>query len=153
VQVKSTRFGELDVAEKNILAFPHGMPGFPEENKFAFLEYQQDSPFYFLQSMTDADLAFLLIDPFAFFTDYEFSLDDQLAEEIGLTADNPPSVFNIATVKDKAENMTVNLVAPLLINARDRKAVQIVLEKSDYPTRYRLFAPDSGNKTLAEGSK
>jgi len=153
VLVHSTRFGELEVAEDQIIDFPHGIPGFPAEKRFVFLDYRPDSPFYFLQSMTEADLTFLLIDPFAFFNDYEFALDDDLAAEIGLTRENPPSVFNIVTVNGGLENMTANLLAPLIINARDRKGRQIVLEKADYPTRYELFPDGLLGQLAAEGGK
>ena len=146
MMVKSTRFGELDVAEEQILDFPQGVLGFPGEMKFALMEYKPDSPFYFLQSVTDADLTFLLINPFAFFNDYEFSMDDAVIAEIGLNAENPPAVFNIATVKDKLENMTVNLAGPVLVNHRDRKAMQLVIEKTNFPTRYPLFPADAGGK-------
>jgi len=149
----STRFGDMEVAEEQILDFPHGVPGFPAEKQFVFLDYQPDSPFYFLQSVLDADLTFLLIDPFAFFNDYEFAMDDALAEEIGVTRDNPPTIFNIATVKGKLENMTVNLVAPVIVNTRDRKAVQIVLEKTDYATRYPLFPEGLPDQPAHTGGK
>ena len=144
--VQSTRFGELDIPEEQILDFPHGMPGFLEEKQFVFMEYQPDSPFYFLQSVSDADLTFLMINPFAFFNDYEFAMDDELLAEIGLSDENPPLVFNIASVKDTLENMTVNLAAPVLVNSRDRKAVQLVIEKTEFPTRYPLFPAVEGGK-------
>ena len=144
--VQSTRFGELDIPEEQILDFPHGMPGFLEEKQFVFMEYQPDSPFYFLQSVADADLTFLMINPFKFFNDYEFAMDDGLLAEIGLTDENPPLVFNIASVKDTLENMTVNLAAPVLVNSRDRKAVQLVIEKTEFPTRYPLFPAVEGGK-------
>lgn len=144
--VQSTRFGELDVAEEQVLDFPQGVLGFPEEKKFAFMEYKPDSPFYFLQSVTDADLTFLMIDPFKFFNDYEFAMDDELLAEIGLSDENPPLVFNIASVKDALEHMTVNLAAPVLVNARDRKAVQLVIEKTEFPLRYPLFPVTAGGK-------
>jgi len=144
--VQSTRFGELDVPDGQILDFAQGIMGFPEEKRFALMEYKPDSPFYFLQSLADPDLTFLLINPFAFFNDYEFDMDDALMAEIGVSADNPPTVFNIATVKDKIENMTVNLAGPVLINLRDRKAAQWVIEKTQFPTRYPLFPVAAGGK-------
>ena len=144
--VQSTRFGEMDIADEQILDFPHGMLGFPDEKKFALMEYKPESPFYFLQSVAEANLTFLLINPFAFFNDYEFAMDDALLAEIGVTAENPPSVFNIATVKDKLENMTVNLAGPVLVNIRDRQAVQLVIEKTEYPTRFPLFPAAEGGK-------
>ena len=144
--VQSTRFGELEVAEEQIMDFPEGLLGFPDEKKFALMEYKPESPFYILQSMADPDLTFLMINPFAFFNDYDFNMDDALMAEIGLTADNPPTVFNIATVRDKLENMTVNLAGPVLVNVRDRKAAQWVIEKTQFPTRYPLFPAAAGGK-------
>lgn len=144
--VQSTRFGELDVPDGQILDFSQGVLGFPEEKKFALMEYKPESPFYILQSMSDPDLTFLMINPFAFFNDYDFTMDDELMAEIGVTEDNPPTVFNIATVKDKIENMTVNLAGPVLVNVRDRKAAQWVIEKTQFPTRYPLFPAATGGK-------
>ena len=144
--VQSTRFGELEVSDEQILDFPQGLLGFPEEKKFALMEYKPDSPFYFLQSLADPDLTFLMINPFAFFNDYEFDMDDALMAEIGVTADNPPTVFNIATVKDKIEQMTINLAGPVLVNLRERKAAQWVIEKTQFPTRYPLFPAGTGGK-------
>ena len=144
--VQSTRFGELEVAEEQIMDFPEGLLGFPDDKKFALMEYKTESPFYILQSMVDPDLTFLMINPFAFFNDYDFNMDDMLMAEIGVTADNPPTVFNIATVRDKIENMTVNLAGPVLVNVRDRKAAQWVIEKTQFPTRYPLFPAAAGGK-------
>ena len=144
--VQSTRFGELEVAEEQIMDFPEGLLGFPDEKKFALMEYKPESPFYILQSMADPDLTFLMINPFAFFNDYDFHMDDALMAEIGLTADNPPTVFNIATVRDKIQSMTVNLAGPVLVNIRDRKAAQWVIEKTQFPTRYPLFPAAAGGK-------
>ncbi len=144
--VQSTRFGELDVAEEQIMDFPEGLLGFPDEKRFALMEYKPESPFFILQSMSDPDLTFLMINPFAFFNDYDFHMDDVMMAEIGLSADNPPTVFNIATVKDKLENMTVNLAGPVLVNVRDRKAAQWVIEKTQFPTRYPLFPAGTGGK-------
>ena len=144
--VQSTRFGELDVAEEQIMDFPEGLLGFPDEKRFALMEYKPESPFYILQSMADPDLTFLMINPFAFFNDYDFHMDDALMAEIGVTADNPPTVFNIATVRDKIQSMTVNLAGPVLVNIRDRKAAQWVIEKTQFPTRYPLFPAAAGGK-------
>ncbi|MHC1759574.1 MAG: flagellar assembly protein FliW [Negativicutes bacterium] len=146
MMVQSTRFGELNVLDEQILDFPQGVLGFPGETKFALMEYKPNSPFYILQSVLDADLTFLLINPFAFFNDYEFSMDDELVGAIGLNEENSPTVFNIATIKDKLESMTVNLAGPVLVNYRDRKGMQLVIEKTNFPTRYPLFPAGIGGK-------
>ena len=74
--IDSTRLGHVDVSEDNIINFPQGLPGFPDEKTFAFLLYQADSPFAFLQSVKEPDLTFLIVAPFTFFQDYDFEVDD-----------------------------------------------------------------------------
>lgn len=137
--IQSTRFGEIEVSEDKLLQFPHGLPGFPEERGFAYLPSADDNPFAFLQSTNEPDLTFIVVDPFAFFKDYEFSLDDQIASELGLSSDNPPQIINIVSVPANAEEMTANLLAPVIVNTQSRTAIQMVLEKTAYTTRHRLF--------------
>ena len=137
--IQSTRFGEIEVAETELLRFPGGIPGFPAEHTFAFLPYQPDSPFAFLQSATDPDLSFIITDPFPFFKDYSFKLDDTIIADLDLADDNPPRIVNIVRIPEKTEEMTANLLAPIVINWTTRTAMQIVLEKSPYTVRHRLF--------------
>nr|WP_092074309.1 flagellar assembly protein FliW [Dendrosporobacter quercicolus]NSL49213.1 flagellar assembly protein FliW [Dendrosporobacter quercicolus DSM 1736]SDM87967.1 flagellar assembly factor FliW [Dendrosporobacter quercicolus] len=138
--VASTRLGrQWEVAETDIIHFPQGLPGFADEKKFILLPGEPDSPFVFLQSVAEPDLTFIVVDPFAFFKDYEFSLDDRIVAELKLSDKNLPQIFNIVTIPDKAELMTANLLAPVIINPVQRVGQQIVLEKVDYTTRHRLF--------------
>ena len=139
--IQSTRFGELDVSAEMIIEFSQGLPGFPREKSFAFLPYQPDSPFAFLQSVSEPNLTFMVVEPFTFFKDYAFKIDDEIAEGLGLNDGNGPQIFNIVSVKGKAEDMTANLLAPLIINWRGRQGLQLILEKTSYTIRHRLF-PD-----------
>lgn len=139
MRIKSTRFGELEITDSQLIQFPHALPGFPEEKEFAILPYQPDSPFAFLQSLNEPDLTFVITEPFVFFPDYSFELDDTIAAELGIDGDNKPKIFNIVRIPDKAEEMTANLLAPILVNSQTHQAIQIVLEKSPYTVRHRLF--------------
>lgn len=137
--IHSTRLGSVDVPEDKIIDFPFGLPGFSDEKSFAFLPYQDDSPFAFLQSVSEPNLMFLLVEPFSFFQNYDFEVDDEIVEQLGLSNENLPEVFNVVSIREKPEEMTANLLAPIIINWRDQKAMQIVLEKTQYTIRHRLF--------------
>lgn len=150
--VRSTRLGELEVAETQVIEFPYGLPGFLDEKKFALLPCEEGNPFTFLQSMSEPNLTFVTVEPFVFFSDYEFSLADGIAEELGISTDNPPHVLNIVSIPENPEEMTANLLAPLVINTQERVAVQFVLEKTAYTTRHRLF-PEGFDKPTAEGGR
>lgn len=150
--VKSTRLGELKVSRDDVISFSKGLPGFPNEQKFILLPYDDNSPFAFLQSLAEPNLTFLIVEPFSFFLDYEFSLDEHVVRELSLSDDNPPRIFNIVTVPENVEEMTANLLAPLIINSKQRTAQQIVLEKVSYTTRHYLF-PNGFPKQEKEGGK
>ncbi|QDR81965.1 flagellar assembly protein FliW [Sporomusa termitida] len=150
--IQSTRFGEIEIADSALIRFPAGLPGFPAEHAFAFLPYQPDSPFAFLQSATDPDLSFVITDPFPFFKEYCFKLEDTIIAELGLADDNPPKIVNIVRIPEKTEEMTANLLAPIVINWVSRTAMQIVLEKSPYTVRHRLFPQGLPNQA-AKGGK
>lgn len=139
MKIHSTRLGDIDVPQDAILSFPFGLPGFPDEKEFAFLPYQADSPFAFLQSTIEANLTFLTINPFLFFKDYEFEINDQAARELDLESSKSMQILNIVSIVDKVEDMTANLLAPVVINWENRTAIQVVLEKTVYTTRHRLF--------------
>lgn len=151
MMIQSTRFGEIDVAQEHILSFPMGLPGFPEEKQFVFLAQGKGSPFAFLQSTLSPDLAFVIVEPFSFFNDYTFTLPDEYVNDLGLSEDNLPQILNLVTIKASLESATVNLAAPIIVNWQDQTAMQVILEKTPYTTRHKLF-PNGLNKT-AEGGR
>lgn len=149
--IHSTRFGPVEVDENDVLQFPEGLPGFPEEKVFAFFPYKPDSPFYFLQSVTDQDLSFLMINPFDFFAGYEFSLDDEQVNQLKISQGITPEVYCIVTIRGKIEEMTANLLAPIIINRHHGVALQVILEKSAYTTKHPFISAQE--QKSAEGGK
>lgn len=153
MNINSTRFGALDVPEDNILKFCDGIPGFPEEKKFAFLSQGEDSPFAFLQSIANPDLTFVIVEPFSFIKDYTFNLADELVSELELSNENPPHIFNIVTVRETIQNATVNLVAPIVVNWHKKIAAQIILEKTSYTTRQPLLPNGLPKQASSQGGR
>ena len=143
MQIKSTRFGEFDVPEDLVVQFPEGHPGFEDQKQFAFLPYAVDednSPFAYMQSVQDPDLTLLLADPFLFFKHYNLNLYDQTAAQLGLNeSEETAGVYGIVAVPEKMDQMTVNLAAPIVVNWKDQKGMQVTLRRSPYSTKHRLF--------------
>ena len=110
------------------------------KRQFVHMGHDEESPFSFLQSTTEVNLTFLLADPFAFINDYEFILDDDVSKELDLSLENPPQVFLIATVKGELENMTVNLLAPVVVNGINRTGRQVILDKPEYSIRLQTVS-------------
>ena len=61
--IQTTRFGEVEIQDLDILTFPSGMLGFSAERHFVMIEDEMGSPFQWLQSVERQDLAFVAINP------------------------------------------------------------------------------------------
>lgn len=139
-QFNTLRFGEIEVDENKIVHFADGIPAFEDEHEFLIIPYDEESPYVFLQSLTTPELAFLMTMPFVFFPEYEFELDDANQEKLGLTRQEDMLVYMLLTIPDgQVELMTANLTAPIVMNQVTMQARQIVLDKSRYTTKHRLF--------------
>ena len=85
--------------------------------------------------------------PLIFFPDYEFTIDDDVEKELELTSPEDVLIYAILTLDGKEiRDLTANLMAPIVINAKTRKAKQIVLDHSPYTTKHRLFPADEEDK-------
>lgn len=142
-KVTTSRFGELDIEEQRIVHFKDGIPAFEDEHEFVILPYDEDSPYYFMQSLKTPDLAFLMTVPFLFFPDYTFEVDDATIEELNIKADDKVLYYSLVTIPNYSiRYMTANLLAPIILNTANMQAKQLILDKTDYTTKERLF-PDS----------
>ncbi len=137
--IESTRFGQLDVSETNIIKFPQGLCGFPDEKSFILISHQPDSEFSFLQSMSEPDLTFIMLETLRISEEYSFKLSDEIVAELNLSPTNPPQIFNIVTNKGNVDDMTVNLSAPVVINVNQCVAKQVILDNAEYKTNHRIF--------------
>jgi len=150
LQVKTTRFGTIEIDQTDIITFSDGLPGFPEECQYVILPYDDESPFVLLQSATEDYLAFLMTDPFLFFNDYQFEIDQENMNSLEVKEEKDIAVYTMVTVPiGKVREMTTNLVAPVVININNKAGKQIVLEKSKYTTKHRLFT----DTVASEGGK
>lgn len=145
-KVYTSRFGEIEVDEKKIVHFKDGIPAFEDEHEFIILPYEEDSPYYFMQSLKSPDLAFLLTIPFLFFPDYAFEIDDETVRELSIKNHEAVFYYSMITIPNGSiRYMTANLLAPVVLNSENMQAKQVVLEKSNYTTKHRLF-PEPAKK-------
>ena len=145
-KIYTSRFGEIEVDEKKVVQFKDGIPAFEDEHEFVILPYEEESPYYFMQSLKSPDLAFLLTIPFLFFNDYAFEIDDATVKELDIKDSENVFYYSMLTIPNgSVRYMTANLLAPIVLNGANMQAKQVVLEKSNYTTKHRLF-PEAAKK-------
>ena len=143
IKVSTTRFGELEVEENHVVQFENGIPAFEDEHKFVILPYDEESPYYFLQSLKTPELAFILTIPFLFFPDYAIEIDDASIKELDIKNQDDVTLYSFVTIPNgSVRYMTTNLLAPVVLNTENMKAKQLIMDKSNYKTKHRLF-PDA----------
>ena len=146
-KINTLRFGELEIEEQDVVRFADGIPAFEDEHEFGVLPYEEGTPYMFLQSMATPELAFLMTDPFVFFPDYSFELDDENMDKLEIkTMDDVLVCTLISIPRSGVADMTTNLLAPVVINRHTMQAKQIVLERTQYTTKHRLFPEKKGDK-------
>ncbi|GIP21757.1 flagellar assembly protein FliW [Paenibacillus sp. J22TS3] len=135
VIIQTATWGETEVNENEIYRFEKGIPGFEDNRSFVLLD-QGDHPFYYMQSTEDQELAFVVVDPFLFYSDYEFELSESEKEELGI--ESLVEVWCVLTLNKQAELSTINLLAPIVLNPEQHTGKQVVLHQTSYQTKHPL---------------
>ena len=130
---------------EQVICFNEGLLGFGHLNKYVLLPADNSFVFTWLQSTEDADVAFLLADPFMFFSGYEVELDDSIREGLQIEAEKDVVIQTIVTIPETGvKDMTANLVGPVVINVHDKIGKQTILTQTNYSTRHKLFESEAG---------
>lgn len=142
MKITTRVFGEVDIEEEKIIHFQGGIVGFPDLTDFALIhdaEKDGDSPVRWMQSLQEPNFAMPVMDPLAVYPDYNPVVEDELLKPIGSL--NPDSVLVLVTltVPKDVKQMSVNLQAPFVINADERKAVQLIVDTDKYPVRFPIY--------------
>jgi flagellar assembly factor FliW len=139
MKIATKYHGDVDINTDEILNFEKGIPGFPEEREFILLPLSNEDIFYVMQSVSNGQLAFILSNPFNFFKEYDFKLEDSVVEELKLESEKDILVHSILTVQDPFDKTTANLKAPVIINSKNRKAKQVILHNEEFSTKHPIF--------------
>lgn len=150
MELMTRDFGKIEITREEIINFANGLPGFEEYREFVLLPAGSDSPFIILQSVENSELAFITVEPGNLIDNYEFEISDKKEKELKISSIEEILVLNIITLKDKLENMTANLAAPIIINLKKRLGSQIILDNQKFSLRCPIFAEEQHNQSLAE---
>ncbi|MAG13865.1 MAG: flagellar assembly protein FliW [Spirochaetales bacterium] len=136
--VKTKPFGTIEVDERQKLRFPHGILGFENLMNYVLLD-ATEPPFYWLQSLDEPDVAFVLIDPSFFKPDYSHDLPEEDLDGIGLADTGDQLVFAIVTIPENHSLMTANLQGPLVINKANKLGRQSITTNPRWLVRHYIL--------------
>ncbi len=139
IKVKTSRFGDIEVKESDLIKMPQGVIGFPELKRFVLFDHDKDSPFKWFQSIEDGTIAFVLINPLLFRPDFKVEVTEAEVSDLELTKEEDAVISVIVTMPNNPQNMTANLKAPLIFNLKNRTGKQIILNASTYSVRHHII--------------
>lgn len=138
LKIQTKYHGEIEIQPSRIIQFKSGIPSFLDEKEFYILPFADEGPFLIMQSVQTPGLAFVVVSPFDFFTDYEVKLTDQVIETLQIDNQEDIVIFTTLTIHEPFQNTTTNLQGPIVINDKKKLGKQVILADSPYKTKHLL---------------
>ncbi len=133
-------FGEIDIEDEKIINFEDGIIGFPDLKKFTLIydeEKENNRNIIWMQSLDEPAFAMPVMNPLLVKENYNPIVEDELLKALGNLAEENTLVLVTVTVPQNIEKTSVNLKAPIVINAKEKKAVQVIVEDED--VKYEIY--------------
>jgi flagellar assembly factor FliW len=153
--METNNFGKISFEPESELEFPRGLPGFDNRKRFVAVRFVESDPLVYLQSVEDPALCFITAPVQSVDPKYRLKVSTEDLEQLGLPMARQPrigeDVLALTVVSIRESGPTANLLAPVLVNLRNRKAVQAVSEEPGYSHQYALLPEDAATEQpLAE---
>ncbi len=141
MRINTKVFGEIEIADEKIIHFPSGIIGFPELTDFALVhdEEKGSGSIHWMQSIQEPAFAMPVMDPLLVQPDYNPEVDDELLKPIGDLNPDETLVMVTVTVPGDLTRMSVNLKGPIIINAAEKKACQVIVEGENYAVKFPIY--------------
>ncbi|NQS76331.1 MAG: flagellar assembly protein FliW [Peptococcaceae bacterium] len=117
------------------ISFPWGLPGLEDYQEFTFNLLGKDSAFCFLQAVRQPEVGLLVVNPYVYFSDYRIQLSREVAGRLKIEHQKQVAVLCTVNTSRGADEATVNLLAPIIINTKQLLGKQVVLTDSNYSFR------------------
>jgi flagellar assembly factor FliW len=134
MHIDTSRFGTIEASDNDLIRFPGGVIGFRKETRFVLIPHGSSAFIAWLQSTTTPDLAFPVVSAHGF-PGYPDVPLDVAADRAGIGGKHDDIALLAVLSAPHSQPATVNLLAPLLINAATRIGAQVFLEGSRFSTQ------------------
>lgn len=88
-----------------------------------------DDIFMKMESVTNKDLSFTLVNPFAL-REYAFEVPDKTKELLKIDENSNILILNIMLIQVPIEDSMVNFIAPVVFNTDTNRAAQVIISNS-----------------------
>jgi flagellar assembly factor FliW len=140
-------FGRVSYEPGESIEFPEGLPGFENRRTFVAIEFGDTAPLIFLQSVEEPGLCFITLPVLAVDPQYTVAISAEDLDRLGLSTERQPrigdDVLCLTVLSLRESGPTANLLAPVVVNLRNQKAVQAVALDPGLSHQHRLLPQEA----------
>jgi flagellar assembly factor FliW len=145
MMIETRDFGSMELDENAVVEFCSPIYGFEALKRYVMLSDDEiGGGLIWLQSVERPEVCFILLDTEEVGLEYLPKIPKETLELLGMKVGEAPVLRVIAVVPEDFTKTRVNLKSPIVVNSKNRRAAQVILE-ADYPLRLQLFAREEGN--------
>ncbi|MDI6686834.1 MAG: flagellar assembly protein FliW [Desulfobacterales bacterium] len=138
MRISTTRFGDISIDESRIIRMKGRILGFEHLGRYVLLTQDENVPFWWLQSVEDGSIAFVVINSLVVKPDYDPAISDDEARLLEIVSPEDAVLLSVVTIRSDPFKVTANLGAPIVVNAKKMLAKQVVLAEPNYPVQYPI---------------
>lgn len=136
MNIITDKFGELDLNDSDLITFPRGIVGFRGERAFVLLRKTPDSPVGWLQSVSTPGLALPVVSVDTLAAEIPIEcLEIAIAQAKIATDIDHCAIMAVVCAPGGDRRATVNLLAPIIVNATTRRGAQVIVENTKLSTQ------------------
>lgn len=124
------------------IEFKNGIPGFENYKKFIVNDIENNKDFKSIVSVDDEYVGFIAVSPFTIINDYEFDINDEVINLLEIEKAEDVMVLGLVRLGETVKESTVNLKAPIIINIKNNKGMQYIIQNDKYLTREPIIRGD-----------
>lgn len=139
VDSNSAAVQNLQNQEKIIIHFEDGIYGFENIKDYILLQEDEQKVIWSLQAAESTYPSLIVIDPFLVLNGYNPELTPENLKALGNPETEDLCFLAVAVIRKNLAESVVNLKSPIVINVKNKKGIQVILEDHAYPVRYKPF--------------
>ena len=137
VTFQSIRFGEVQVAEEDVIEFPFGLIGLGG-SRYTLLDRNPGTGFLWLHSVDEPALALPVVRPEPFFSEFSLHMAPEDVERTGIDGEaQDVKLYVTVRATPNPLDITANLRAPLVIH--ERRGYQVINANPEAQLQAPLF--------------
>ncbi len=115
VTFQSIRFGEVEIAEEEVIEFPFGLIGLGG-SRYALIDRNPGTGFLWLHSLDEPALALPVVSPELFFPEFSLHMAPEDCERTGIEEEADAKLYVTVRATPNPLDITANLRAPLVVH-------------------------------------